>query len=209
MLRNAVGGGRVSYLLTNFSSGFSHYVSYFHEKGTTKMYGSTLLALRRGGCQISRKKRYVTLEWPLKTQSALMQQEMFNIFRRCVQGPQPTPHYTIIIRPNHLNTSMPHQSTVAPLYCSRHPITQTLPCFTTTPAHCSIPHHSTILRLHHATGQPLHNQFNSKKYIFNTTRSTYNFFAHDMLNRARAEDRAYVGSFPIIYNKLETYENKE
>ena len=28
------------------------------------MYGSTLLALRGGGCQISSKNRYITLEWP-------------------------------------------------------------------------------------------------------------------------------------------------
>ena len=27
----------------------------------------------------------------------------------------------------------------------------------------------------------------------------YNLFAHDMLKRERAEDRAYVGSFHIIY----------
>ena len=52
MLRNAVGGGRVSDL---------------HGKNVTKMYGSTLLALTYegvGGCHISRKKCYVTLEWP-------------------------------------------------------------------------------------------------------------------------------------------------
>ena len=31
----------------------------------TKVYGSTLLTFTRGwGCQISRKKCYVTLEWP-------------------------------------------------------------------------------------------------------------------------------------------------
>ena len=47
--RNTVGGGRVS---------------DFPEKHVTKI-GSTVLALRGGGCQISRKKRYVTLEWPL------------------------------------------------------------------------------------------------------------------------------------------------
>ena len=51
MLYNAVRGGRVS---------------DFPKKGVTKMYGLTLVALRGGGwvCQISRKKRYVTLEWP-------------------------------------------------------------------------------------------------------------------------------------------------
>ena len=49
VLRNAVGGGRVS---------------DFSEKSVTKMYGSTLLEFYEGvgGCQISRKKRYVTLE---------------------------------------------------------------------------------------------------------------------------------------------------
>ena len=40
------------------------WVSDFPEKSTTKMYGSTLLALRGGGCQICRKKHYVTIEWP-------------------------------------------------------------------------------------------------------------------------------------------------
>ena len=41
-------------------------MSDFPEKSVTKMYGSRLLALQRvGGCQIFRKKRYVTLEWPL------------------------------------------------------------------------------------------------------------------------------------------------
>ena len=52
MLRNAVGGGEVS---------------AFPEKSVTNVYSSTLLALRGGewgGGQISRKKRYVTLEWP-------------------------------------------------------------------------------------------------------------------------------------------------
>ena len=49
VLRNAVEGGRLS---------------DFRETSVTKMYGSKLLALRGGGCQISRKKRYVTLEWP-------------------------------------------------------------------------------------------------------------------------------------------------
>ena len=38
----------------------------FPEKSVTKVYGSTLLALRGGGWgQISRKNSYVTLEWPL------------------------------------------------------------------------------------------------------------------------------------------------
>ena len=39
-------------------------MSNFPEKSVTKMYGSTL---REGvdGCQITRKKGYVTLEWPL------------------------------------------------------------------------------------------------------------------------------------------------
>ena len=41
MLSNALGGGGVS---------------DFVEKSITKMHGSTLLMLRRGGCQISRKK---------------------------------------------------------------------------------------------------------------------------------------------------------
>ena len=49
MLRNAVGGGRVS---------------DFREKSVMKIYGSTLLAVRGDGYQISTKKRYVTLEWP-------------------------------------------------------------------------------------------------------------------------------------------------
>ena len=50
MLRNA-GGGRVS---------------DFPEKSVTKMYGSTLLPLRKGwvGDKFPEKKRYVTLEWP-------------------------------------------------------------------------------------------------------------------------------------------------
>ena len=44
--------------------------SDFPAKSVTKMYGSTLLALRRGwvgGCRISSKKNvsYVTFEWPL------------------------------------------------------------------------------------------------------------------------------------------------
>ena len=51
MLRNADGGGGVSEFL---------------EKSVTKVYGLMLLALRGGGWgPISRKKRYVTLEWPL------------------------------------------------------------------------------------------------------------------------------------------------
>ena len=39
-------------------------VSDFPGENVTKMYGSTLLPLQGGGgvCQISRKKRYVTLE---------------------------------------------------------------------------------------------------------------------------------------------------
>ena len=42
-------------------------VSAFSEKSVMKVYGSTLLAVRGcvGGGQISRKKRYVILEWPL------------------------------------------------------------------------------------------------------------------------------------------------
>ena len=41
-------------------------VSAFPEKSATKVYGSTLLVLRGGGWgQFSRKKHYVTLEWPL------------------------------------------------------------------------------------------------------------------------------------------------
>ena len=52
VLRNAVGGGRLS---------------DFPEKSVTKMYGSTLLALRGGGWRSNvQKKSYVTLEWPLK-----------------------------------------------------------------------------------------------------------------------------------------------
>ena len=48
MLRNAVGGGRVSDFL---------------EKSVTKMYGSTLLALRAGGLVSKiQKKCYVTLQ---------------------------------------------------------------------------------------------------------------------------------------------------
>ena len=41
-------------------------VSDLSEKNVTKMYSVTLLALQGGGCQISRKKRYVTPEWPLQ-----------------------------------------------------------------------------------------------------------------------------------------------
>ena len=40
-------------------------VSDFPEKSVTKVDGSTLLPYKGvGGCQISRKKRYVKLEWP-------------------------------------------------------------------------------------------------------------------------------------------------
>ena len=49
VLRNAVRGGRLSDVC---------------ETSATKTYGSTLLALQGGGCRISRKKRYGTLEWP-------------------------------------------------------------------------------------------------------------------------------------------------
>ena len=49
MLRNADGVG----------------VSHFPEKNVTKVYGSTLLALRGDGVQFPGKKCYVTLEWPL------------------------------------------------------------------------------------------------------------------------------------------------
>ena len=52
MLRSAVGGGG--------GGGVS-----FPEKWVTKMYGSTLLALRGGGVTFPGKKRYLTLEWPL------------------------------------------------------------------------------------------------------------------------------------------------
>ena len=48
MLRNAGGGGGVKY------------------SGKKRYQGSTLLALRGGAGPISRKKCYVTLEWPLK-----------------------------------------------------------------------------------------------------------------------------------------------
>ena len=51
VLRNAVGGGRVS---------------DFPEKSVTKMYGSTLLALRVGTRWVSnfQQKMLRTLEWP-------------------------------------------------------------------------------------------------------------------------------------------------
>ena len=51
MLRKAVGVG----------------MSDFPEKNVMKVYGSILLALRKGGLQIMKYagKRYVTLEWPL------------------------------------------------------------------------------------------------------------------------------------------------
>ena len=40
-------------------------MSNFPEKNITKVYGSMLLALRGGGWgPVSRKKRYVILEWP-------------------------------------------------------------------------------------------------------------------------------------------------
>ena len=39
-------------------------MSNFQKKSITRMYGLTLLVLR--GCQISRKKHNVTLEWPVK-----------------------------------------------------------------------------------------------------------------------------------------------
>ena len=35
----------------------------------TKMYGSTLFALRGGGYKIPRKKDYVTVAWPPKTEA--------------------------------------------------------------------------------------------------------------------------------------------
>ena len=43
-------------------------VSNFPGKSVTKVYGSTLLAFRGGGCgsNSQEKKRYVTLEWPLR-----------------------------------------------------------------------------------------------------------------------------------------------
>ena len=52
MLRNAVGGGRVS---------------DFPEKSVTKICGSTLFSVTRGwvGVEFPGKKHYVTLEWPL------------------------------------------------------------------------------------------------------------------------------------------------
>ena len=54
VLRNTVGGGRVSAFL---------------KKSITKMYGSSLLALRLTrewvGVDFPEKKRYVTFEWPL------------------------------------------------------------------------------------------------------------------------------------------------
>ena len=50
VLRNTVVGGRVLDL---------------PEKSVTKMYGSTILALLRGGYHISRKKCYVTLDGSL------------------------------------------------------------------------------------------------------------------------------------------------
>ena len=53
MLRNAVGGGGVS---------------AFPEKSVTKVYGSTLLALRGGGWGSNfQEKSVTTFEWPLKT----------------------------------------------------------------------------------------------------------------------------------------------
>ena len=52
MLRNTVGGGRVS---------------DFPGKNIKMMYGSMLLALQGGwvGVKFPEKKRYITLEWPL------------------------------------------------------------------------------------------------------------------------------------------------
>ena len=60
MLRNAVGGG---------------WVSNIPDKSVTKVYSSTLLALRGGGwmSNIQEKKHYVTLEWPLRW--------MYSVFR--------------------------------------------------------------------------------------------------------------------------------
>ena len=65
VLRNAVGGGRVSdfpensvtkmYGSTLLALRCGGWVSDFPENSVTKMYGSTLLALRCGGCRISRK----------------------------------------------------------------------------------------------------------------------------------------------------------
>ena len=42
-------------------------VSDFLENSITQMYDSMLLALRGGEGQDSRKKHYVTLEWPLSS----------------------------------------------------------------------------------------------------------------------------------------------
>ena len=54
MLRNADGGGGGCQI--------------FHKKSVTKVYGSTLFSVTTGwvGFQFPGKKRYVTLEWPLK-----------------------------------------------------------------------------------------------------------------------------------------------
>ena len=49
-------------VLRNAGDGDMFRSSYF---SITKVYGSTLLTFTRGcGCQISRKKCYVKLEWP-------------------------------------------------------------------------------------------------------------------------------------------------
>ena len=53
VLRNAVGGGRVS---------------DFPEKNVTKMYGSTLRGGGWVGVGFPEKKRHITLEWPLISQ---------------------------------------------------------------------------------------------------------------------------------------------
>ena len=48
--------------------------SHVPGKPITKVYGSTLLALPGGGWdQISRKKRYVTFEWPPRENSQTME----------------------------------------------------------------------------------------------------------------------------------------
>ena len=68
VLRNAVGAGRVS---------------DFPEKSVTKMYGSTLLALR--WVSNFQKKRYITLTWPLiLMRSKVLQSSHLNEVRQVI-----------------------------------------------------------------------------------------------------------------------------
>ena len=68
-------------------------------------------------------------------------------------------------------------------------------CFDTAhwrcPSYCASGESGTATKVRHS------NKF--KISLFSTQHIVHNFFAHAVLKRERAEDRADVGSFPIIY----------